>query len=102
MHTQSPTIGDIYRAVTGHFAANAHEFQLDRLRSAQYLRSVCVVNTRTDQQAIRAAARAAFLARFEQQVDPEGRLTVSERRRRAERASRDHFRSLTYRRHQAA
>ncbi len=38
-----------------------------------------------------APARAAFLARFEREVDPEGRLPVAERIRRAEHARRAYF-----------
>lgn len=38
-----------------------------------------------------AAARAAFLSRFEREVDPDGRLDPSERRRRAEQARRTYF-----------
>jgi hypothetical protein len=38
-----------------------------------------------------AAARSAFLARFERQVDPEGRLSEPERRRRADAARKAHF-----------
>jgi hypothetical protein len=38
-----------------------------------------------------AAARAAFLSRFEREVDPDGRLDPSERRRRAEQARRAYF-----------
>jgi len=38
-----------------------------------------------------AAARAAFLARFESKVDPDGVLDPDERRVRAERALRAHM-----------
>ena len=41
-----------------------------------------------------AAARAAFLARFEREVDPDGRLAPSERRRRAEAARKAYFTKL--------
>ena len=40
-----------------------------------------------------AAARAAFLARFEREVDPDGRLSPSERRR-AEAARKAYFTKL--------
>lgn len=43
---------------------------------------------------VTAAARAAFLARFEQEVDPDGRLSPEERQRRAEHARRAHFTRL--------
>ena len=46
----------------------------------------------TDDRARRtAAARSAFLERFERDVDPEGRLTASERSRRANSARRAYF-----------
>lgn len=44
-----------------------------------------------------AAARRAFLDRFERQVDPEGILAVAERQRRAEAARRAHFMALALR-----
>ncbi|HUQ63237.1 MAG TPA: hypothetical protein VM121_05770 [Acidimicrobiales bacterium] len=37
------------------------------------------------------AARAAFMERFERQVDPERRLSEAERRRRADAARKAHF-----------
>lgn len=42
-----------------------------------------------------AAARAAFLARFEKQVDPEGKLSPQERAKRAESARRAHMSKLS-------
>lgn len=45
------------------------------------------------------AAREAFMARFEAQVDPEGVLEPRERARRAELARRGHFLSMAYARH---
>lgn len=44
------------------------------------------------------AARAAFLAGFERQVDPDGKLDPVERARRAESAKREHFQRMAYRR----
>jgi len=41
-----------------------------------------------------ANARAAFLARFEREVDPDSRLYSEERRRRAEHARRAYFTRL--------
>jgi hypothetical protein len=38
-----------------------------------------------------APARRAFLDRFEREVDPEGKLPVAERRRRAEHARKAYF-----------
>jgi hypothetical protein len=42
-----------------------------------------------------ANGRAAFLARFEREVDPAGRLDPEERRRRAEQARRAYFARLS-------
>ena len=41
-----------------------------------------------------ASGRAAFLARFEAEVDPDGKLAPEERRRRAEHARRAYFTRL--------
>jgi hypothetical protein len=49
-----------------------------------------------------APAREAFLARFERQVDPEGRLDPAERTRRAEAAKRAHFQRMAFARHRKA
>ena len=46
-------------------------------------------------------ARAAFLARFEHQVDPDGVLPESERRRRAEQAKSAYMTGLALRSAQA-
>ena len=40
------------------------------------------------------AAREAFMARFERQVDPDGQLPLSERTRRAEAAKKAYFSGL--------
>jgi hypothetical protein len=54
--------------------------------------------SRTDDRAARTRpARARFLARFEQQVDPDGRLEPEERRRRAEHAKRAYMLGLAKR-----
>jgi hypothetical protein len=42
-----------------------------------------------------ANGRAAFLARFEREVDPDGRLDLEERRRRAEQARSAYFTRLS-------
>jgi hypothetical protein len=47
-----------------------------------------------DRSARTAPARAAFDARFEQQVDPDGVLSQDERARRADHARRAHFQRL--------
>lgn len=49
-----------------------------------------------------APAREAFLARFEREVDPEGRLAPAERTRRAEAAKRAHFQRMAFARHRPA
>ncbi len=43
-----------------------------------------------------AAARAAFLSKFDAQVDPDGVLPIAERQRRAEAARRLHMAQLAY------
>lgn len=48
-----------------------------------------------------AKARAAFLSKFEQQVDPDGVLPVEERQRRATAARKAHFTALALRSAQA-
>jgi hypothetical protein len=54
--------------------------------------------SRTDDRAARTKpARDRFLARFEQQVDPDNKLEPEERRRRAEHAKRAHMLSLAKR-----
>lgn len=53
-----------------------------------------VLHARYDSRALTAPARAAFLARFEREVDPQGELTPDERERRAAHARRAHFQRL--------
>jgi hypothetical protein len=48
-----------------------------------------------------AAGRAAFLDRFEKQVDPDGTLSPDERARRAEHARKAYFASLALKSAQA-
>jgi hypothetical protein len=50
-----------------------------------------------DRSARTVAARRAALARFEEQVDPDGRLSAAERARRAEHALRAHMTRLALR-----
>jgi len=50
-----------------------------------------------DSRELTANARAAFLARFEREVDPEGALSPDERRRRAGHALRAHMVRLALR-----
>jgi len=52
------------------------------------------MHARHDGREVTARARSAFLARFEREVDPDGRLSVTERQHRAEQARRAHFARL--------
>jgi hypothetical protein len=52
-----------------------------------------------DSREITAPARRAFLARFEREVDPDGKLDPAERGRRAEMAKRLHFARMAFKRH---
>jgi hypothetical protein len=61
-----------------------------RARLAAY-----AMHARHDARRTSANGRAAFLARFERQVDPDGRLDPEERRRRAEQARRAYFARLS-------
>jgi hypothetical protein len=47
-----------------------------------------------DSRELTANARATFLRKFEEQVDPDGTLAPEERQRRAEHARRAHFARL--------
>jgi hypothetical protein len=53
------------------------------------------LHARGDTRQTTATARAAFLARFEREVDPDSRLDPAERRRRAEQARRAYFTRLS-------
>jgi hypothetical protein len=55
-----------------------------------------VTHSRHDVRETTRAARAAFLARFERVVDPDGVLTEAERLRRAESARKAHFARLAW------
>lgn len=48
-----------------------------------------------DGKTITASARRGFMARFEREVDPEGRLSPAERAKRAEAAMRAHMARLS-------
>jgi len=50
----------------------------------------------SDRTAATAAARSSFESRFEKMVDPEGKLPVEERAKRAECARKAHFTRLAY------
>lgn len=54
------------------------------------------MHSRHDSRETSANGRAAFLARFEREVDPDGVLPEAERQRRAEHARRAYFARLAY------
>ena len=53
--------------------------------------AAAVLHSRYDSRALTQRARIAFLRKFLDQVDPDGRLSEGERLRRAEQARRAHF-----------
>jgi len=55
------------------------------------------LHARRDPRETTAAARAAFLDKFEREVDPDRQLSAAERQRRATAARRAHFAQLAYR-----
>lgn len=55
------------------------------------------LHSQYDSRELTAPGRAAFQARFEQQVDPDGVLPPEERQRRAEHARTLYYRQLAYR-----
>lgn len=59
------------------------------------------LHSRYDPKETTKPARAAFMARFEREVDPEGKLEPAERTRRAEYAKRLYFGRLALRSAQA-
>ena len=59
------------------------------------------LHAKVDPVAHTAPARQVFLARFEAEVDPEGVLPESERRRRAEHARKAYFTRLAFKSSQA-
>lgn len=66
-----------------------------RQRSQQAQRAAEYSHTRPGDPAERTApARAAFMSRFERQVDPEGKLHPKERKRLAAHAKKAHFQGL--------
>ena len=56
-----------------------------------------VLHSQRDGREVTAPARKAFLERFERQVDPEGVLDSTERRRRAKHALKAHMAALALR-----
>jgi hypothetical protein len=53
----------------------------------------------SDREAATAAARSSFMARFEREVDPDGKLSGKDRAQRAESARKAYFVGLALRRH---
>ena len=74
---------------TGNEPASRAERSL-RARLAAY-----ALHAQQDPRETTANGRAAFLARFDREVDPEGVLEPEERRRRAEQARRAYFTRLS-------
>jgi hypothetical protein len=65
-------------------------------RLAAYGRlGAAVMHSRNDSRLTTSAARAVFNARFEREVDPDGLLPESERRRRAEHARRAYYQRMS-------
>jgi hypothetical protein len=64
------------------------------IRSQAGLLGALSTHSRHSGEEITAAARAAFNARWERQVDPQGKLPEAERIRRAEYAKRAYFTRL--------
>ena len=67
-----------------------------RARLAAY-----TLHAKYDARETTAAARAAFMDRFEREVDPDGQLSVEERQRRATAARKAYFTRLALRSAQA-
>jgi hypothetical protein len=67
-----------------------------RARQAAY-----AMHAKQDTKVTTAKARATFLARFEQQVDPDRTLPEKERERRAEAARKSYYAGLALRSSQA-
>ena len=70
--------------------ASDDEGRVLRARMAAYLLHAQI----SDEAEHTAPARAAFLSRFEREVDPEGALDPQERARRAEQAKKAYFLKL--------
>jgi len=79
----------------------AHSSLTPQQRSQRARIAALTRHSRTDGLEATQAARDAFLARFERQVDPGNELDPAERVRRAEAAKRAHFQSMAFARHRA-
>jgi hypothetical protein len=75
----------------------ASETPDDSIRSLRARLGAYSLHARYDTRDTTSAARAAFLARFENEVDPEGVLPVKEREKRAEAARKAHMTRLAMR-----
>jgi hypothetical protein len=64
-------------------------------RSLQARMAAHLMHARNDSRVTSAPGRAAFLARFEREVDPDGTLDPQERARRAEQARSAYFARLS-------
>ena len=69
----------------------------NRLHSLRGRIGAYAMHAHYDARRTTSAARAAFLARFEREVDPDGVLSPDERARRAEHARKAYFARLAYR-----
>ncbi len=65
-------------------------------RSLQGRIGAYAMHSRNDSRVVTAPARAAFLARFEDEVDPDRELPEAERLRRATMARKAYFARLAY------
>lgn len=72
----------------------AHESLTPAQRSLRARMAAHAMHARHDGREVTANARAAFLAGFEERVDPDGVLSPDERRRRAEQERKAHFTRL--------
>jgi hypothetical protein len=81
-------------------AALAHNLRHDQPsssaeRSLRARLAAYALHAKRDSRETSAAGRAAFLARFEREVDPDGTLDEAERQRRAARARSAYFTRLS-------
>src|SRR5215207_6844683 len=73
--------------------ASDRRFDPDEMASRGRIGAL-ITHSRHDVRELTAPARAAFLSRFEREVDPDGTLLLEERLRRADCAKRAHFARL--------
>jgi hypothetical protein len=75
---------------------NRDSHQSESLVSQRARIGAYALHAQYDSAWLTAPARAAFFAKFERQVDPEGLLPPAERTRRAESAMKQHMTSMAY------